>query len=198
VATATEPPDDVICPDDWLYFDNPRLRYGFCYPKDWGFVDFDSGNLDTSLSYAELHGVSIWGPEAFPYPTGVRDVSELPSEEAARIGNAVRVVVSWLIPGTLRIDGCQPAERAVEGPPGTVFCEETYDVLPGPEVQFSDQGKAHALKVLIPIGMIAPGERDNRARLYIKVVSPTDQYRDQPDAEWEIVRTVHLSGGQAR
>ena len=93
----------------------------------------------------------------------------------------------------------------VSGIDGT-WCEDTFDILPGPEVKFSPEGATHTLVVLVPLEQppdldllapdLPPELRESQPKsgwqLYIKVTGLTARFPVEKGLQWQIVQSVRV------
>ena len=201
VPTVSTPPVGVSCPPRWLFFDNPALHYSICYPPGWGVTDFSTSGPLTAIPTRQLGSVYIVSPEAFPNPVGI-PYMELPAGVQAWLEQAVTVTIEPFAPGEAR-EGCYPSTPiSISGVQAT-WCEDVYDILPGPEARFSSEGSRHTLVVFLPLARPpdlhadAPPElREGQPRsgwqLNILVTSQAASYPKGKDLQWQIVGTVRV------
>ena len=204
VPVATAPPPGVTCPPDWLFFDNPALHYSICYPPGWGFSDFSTPDPLAAVPVVTLSSVNILSQDAFPYSADIH-YTERPPDVKARLGQTVTVNVEAFPPGA-GLEGCQPSIPVAVGPLSGLFCEDVYDILPGPEVRFSPSGQRHTLRVFLPLPQ--PPDLDLLARdlpselrdiqpksgwqLLVSVTGQASRYPVEKDLQWQIVNSIRV------
>ena len=199
VPTNTSPPSGVTCPEGWHFFDNPVVHYSICYPSGWGFVDYPASEAGirsgpaTELPVEELIDVVIWGPGTFPLPPRFDFSNESP-ETREKFDQAIRVNVSIFATHDER-GGCMPSMPITEASGQRVWCEDTYDLLPGPETRFGPDGTRHALVLLMPLTQAiekTPWVGTADFQLYITVISPSVTYPETKSLQWQIIDTVRM------
>jgi len=187
-------PSGVTCPDAWLYFDNPVMHYSVCYPADWGFSDFSSPKRFTQVPGESLYSVNLLSPDYF---------SSWPSSDEERLNsNAVTLTIESFPPGLTR-QGCDPTVKIDIAGVGATWCQDTYDLLPGPEVKFAPGGARHTLVVAAPLDrspevdpVIPRAAQDSQPtsgyRLLMTMTAPTSRYLTEGTLQWQIIKTLRL------
>lgn len=201
VPASSVPPAGVACPPGWLFFDNPVVHYSLCYPSGWGISDFSTPNPLDTIPRKALGDVYILSPEAFPNPVGV-DFARSPPDVQARLKEAITIDVSVFPPG-VSSQGCKPSMPVVMSGVRGVECEDTYDILPGPEVQFSPNGSLHTLVIWLPLNRlpepdpavprsVLQEQPSSGFQLAINVTGPVARHFDQGSVPWQVLDTIRV------
>lgn len=200
IPVSVTPTAGVTCPQEWSLFDNPALHYTICYPPGWGFTDFSTSERLSGIPAAALSSVNIASPETFPYPADVH-YNRRSADVKARLDRALTINIETFPPGG-RLEGCTPNSPVNIGPAKGLFCEDTYDILPGPQVRFSPSGERHTLKVLVPLDRspdlhllgvpvsLQQTQPKSGFQLYIKISGQASRWPEEKQIVWQILNTI--------
>jgi hypothetical protein len=192
-------PPEGRCPTAWWFFENPRIGYSICFPDGWGLSDLMTSDRLTMVDGRTASQVNLLSGDAFPYLVADRG-QPLSEGEVQRMSNFIIITIGAFPPNAER-EGCQPrAQISVAGVTGR-WCEDTYDILPGPEVRFSPEGTRHTIAFLLPLSrpplpdpQLPPELRELQQagdyELYITATTSTTRYKEDTGLIWEVIKAV--------
>lgn len=158
---------EASCPQAWLGFNNPVLRYSLCYPTGWGFTDFLAPGPLTSVLTRSLSNLHLLSANAFPWTAGK-------SSFDAVAGGVTDIELTLLQPGVSFEAECLPARTDSST---FLSCEQSYDSLGLP-----GEGAIQGLKIVVPLVGV------KGSSLLVIVRTPSTQ--GEVDLAWELVRSI--------